>query len=138
MKVFRVPGLIVVIGLLVGAVVVDRGVSLDEVEAQATALAVSSVAPEEALSSTWFCAAATGVEGGAESELVLANTKLTGARAIVSVFQGGREARIDAPVVEQAIELAPLSIESLRLADLAPDSEYVSVAVEVDLSLIHI
>ena len=133
MKVFRVPGLVVVIGLLVGAVLIDRGLESTETEAEATAVAaVSSVADASALSSTWFCAAATGADGQADSEIVMANTGVETARAIVSVFEGSPDAIIDAPVVEQVIELPALSIESLRLADLAPDGATVSAAIEVD------
>ena len=133
MKVFRVPGLVVVIGLLIGAVLIDRGIQTDQTEVETTSIAaVSSVADDAALSSTWFCAAATGVSGDADSEIVIANTGLETARAIVSVFEGSTEAIIDAPVVEQVIELPALSIESLRLADLAPDIANVSAAVEVD------
>lgn len=133
MKVFRVPGLVVVIGLLVGAVILDRGVDLAEVEVETQAVtAVSTVAGETALSSTWFCAAATGVDGLANSEVVIANTGIEAAQAIVTVFEGAPEALIDAPVVEQELEIPPLAIESLRLADLAPEGSTVSVAVEVD------
>ncbi len=133
MKVFRLPGLIVVIGLIVGAIILDRGVDLAEAEADAPAVTtVSSVASEGALSSTWFCAAATGADGLADSEVVIANTGIEAASAIVSVFEGAPEALIDAPVVEQEIEIPPLSIESMRLSELAPESATVSVAVEVD------
>ena len=132
MKAFRIPGLIVVVGLLVGAVLIDRGIDLEEAVTEATTVAVSSVAGDDALSSTWFCAAATEAAGLADSEIVLANTRPTASRAVISVFSGGTEALINAPVVEQVMELAPLAVDSVRLADLAPDSDYVSVAVEVD------
>ena len=133
MKAFRVPGLIVVVGLLVGAVIIDRGLNLEESVAEATTVAVSSVAAEDALSSTWFCAAASEAAGLADSEIVLANTRPVASRAVISVFQGGTQALIDAPVVEQVLELSPLAVDSVRLADLAPESEYMSVAVEVNL-----
>ncbi len=132
MKVFRVPGLVVVIGLLVGAVLIDQGISEETVAEATEVAAVSAVADASALSSTWFCAAATEANGLADSEIVIANTALEPARAIVSLFEGSSEAIIDAPVIEQQIELPAMAIESLRLADLSPDSDNLSVAVEVD------
>ena len=132
MKVFRIPGLAVVISLLVGAIVIDQGVSSVEADEVSAAVGVSTVADDQASSSTWFCSAATDSDGLADSEIVLANTGPSPARAIVSAFQGSNEALNDAPVNEQVIELPGLSIESLRLADLAPDSPVISVAVEVD------
>lgn len=132
MKAFRVPGLVIVIGLLVGAVVIDRSIDTTEVEAIDESAVVSVVADDDALSSTWFCAASTGANGFADSEVVLANTRATPAEAVVSFFEGAAETLIDAPVVEQVITLPALSIESMRLADFVPDSPIISVAVEVD------
>ncbi len=132
MKVFRVPGLLIVIALLVGAVVIDRSIDESVAEVVSVPLAVSAVADDDAVSSTWFCAASTGEQGGADSELVLANTRATPATAIVSLFEGAPQTLIDAPVIQQTIELPALSIESVRLAELVPDSPIISVAVEVD------
>ena len=132
MKVFRVPGLLIVIGLLVGAVLIDRTIDTTEVETESAAAIVSAVASDDALSSTWFCSAATSSDGLADSEVLLANTRATPAQAVVSFFEGAAETLIDAPVVEQVVQLPPLSIENLRLADFMPDSPIISVAVEVD------
>lgn len=132
MKVFRVPGLLIVIGLLVGAVIIDRSIDTTEVEAASASAVVSAVAGDDALSSTWFCAASTGSDGQADSEVLLSNTRATPAQATVSFFAGAPETLIDAPVVEQAVTLPALSIQSLRLADFMPESPIISVAVEVD------
>ena len=133
MKVFRVPGLIVIIGLLVGAVILDQGITLEEAEVDTAAVVpVSAVAADDARSSTWFCAAATDAEGAANSEIVLSNTTVSPASAIVSVFRGAAETLTNPAVTEQVIALPALSIESIRLADLAPESGVISASVEVD------
>jgi hypothetical protein len=133
MNAFRIPGLLVVVGLLVGAVTLDQSRAAPDVIEQAIPLPGAAVAPDDARSSTWFCAAATATEDGlADSEVVLANTRFVDSTATVSVFIGTAEPTVDAPVDELVIPLPAQSLTSLRLADLAPDSEIVSVAVEVD------
>ncbi len=133
MKVFRLPGLVVVIGLLVAAVIVDQGLTVEQDEVEATAaMSVSAVPDVDATSSTWFCAAATDAAGEADSEIVLANTGVSSAQAIVSVFRGAPETLTDPAVTEQVVEIPALSIESIRLSDLAPDAMVISASVEVD------
>ena len=106
MKVFRVPGLIVIIGLLVGAVILDQGITLEEAEVDTAAVVpVSAVAADDARSSTWFCAAATDAEGAANSEIVLSNTTVSPASAIVSVFRGAAETLTNPAVTEQVLSL---------------------------------
>ena len=133
MNAFRLPGLVIVVSLLVGAVVLDQGRSEPEVLTQAVGLPGSVVATEDSTSSTWFCAASTAQEGGlADSEIVLANTQLEPVTAAVSVYRGSSLPSIDAQPDERDVVIEAQSIASLRLAELAPDAEVVSIAVEVD------
>lgn len=133
MNAFRLPGLVVVVGLLVGALTLDQSRAEPEEVMQAIQVPGPSVAPDDARSSTWFCAAATSsADGLADSEVVLANTRLEDAVATVSVFVGAAQPVIDAPVTELVVALPAQALTSLRLADLAPGSPVVSLAVEVD------
>jgi len=131
MNAFRLPGLAIVVALLVGAVVVDQGRSNPEPITQELRLPGASVRPSEALSSTWFCAAATSGEGLADSEVLLSNTEPNVRSATVSVFAGSALPANDAVADEMTIELPAQSSTSLRLADLS-DAEIISLAVEVD------
>lgn len=133
MNAFRLPGLLVVVGLLVGALTVDQSRAEPDVVEQEIRVPGPAVASDDARSSTWFCAASTSTQDGlADSEVVLANTLLSNASAAVSVFVGSAEPQVDAPVTELTVALPALSLTSLRLADLAPNSPAVSIAVEVD------
>lgn len=133
MNAFRLPGLLVVVGLLVGALTIDQSRSAPEIVQQAIRVPGSAVAPDDARSSTWFCAAATATEDGlADSEVVLSNTRIEDSTAAVSVFIGSAEPTIDAPVDEFVVPLPAQTITSLRLADFASGSPVVSMAVEVD------
>ena len=76
MTAFRLPGLAIVLALLIGAVVLDQQRSEPEIITQELRLPAASVRPTDALSSTWFCAAATSSEGLAVSEVLLSNTCL--------------------------------------------------------------
>jgi len=130
---FRLPGLIIVLALLAGAIAIDQSRSAPvELEA-VVGLPGSAVANDSSTSSTWFCAAATPQPGGlADSEIVLANTQAETAGAAISVYRGSSEPSIGLEVTELDIDIEPQSITSLRLADLAPEAEVVSIAVEVD------
>ena len=133
MNAFRLPGLLVVIGLLVGGLVIDQSREAPEVAERAIGLPGTAVAPDDAISSTWLCAAATaGTNDTADSEVVLANTRPTPARASISVFRGSSEPSGGSEVSELDIDLPAQAATSVRLADLAPDSEIVSIAVEID------
>ncbi len=133
MNAFRLPGLLVVIGLLVGGLVIDQSREAPEVAERAIGLPGTAVAPDDAISSTWLCAAATaGSNDTADSEVVLANTRPTPARASISVFRGSSEPSGGSEVSELDIDLPAQAATSVRLADLAPDSEIVSIAVEID------
>ena len=131
MSAFRLPGLAIVIGLLVGAVVLDQQRSAPETITQEIRLPAASVRGADALSSTWFCAAATSEQGLADSEVLLSNTLPNARTATISVFEGSSLPANDAAVDEMTLALEPLTTTSLRLADLR-DAEVVSVAVEVD------
>ncbi len=132
MNAFRLPGLTIVIGLLIGAVVLDQQRPEPDVIEQEVRLPSAAVRPTDALSSTWFCAAATGADGLADSEVVLANTAPTASLATVSAFAGSSQPTNDTSVEEVTIELPGQSTTSLRLAELLPEDPIVSVAVEVD------
>lgn len=133
MNAFRLPGIVVVVGLLVGALTIDQSRAEPEPIEQEIRIPGPAVAADDARSSTWFCAAATSTEDGvADSEVVLANTLLKESMAAVSVFVGSAGAAVDAPVTELVVALPAQSLTSLRLADLAPGSPVVSLAVEVD------
>lgn len=133
MNAFRLPGLLVVVGLLVGGLTIDQTRAEPELVVQEIRVPGPAVAPDDARSSTWFCAASTSTADGlADSEVVLANTLLSDATAAVSVFVGDAEPQVDAPVTELTVPLPAQSLTNLRLADLAPDSAVVSLAVEVD------
>jgi hypothetical protein len=133
MNAFRLPALVVIVALLAGTLVIDQARSEPELTELAIRLPGASVAPDDALSSTWFCAASTASPDGlADSEVVLANTLLTTSTAAVSVFRGSLEPTIGAEVTEISLDLPPQSTTSLRLGDLAPDADVVSLAVEID------
>ncbi len=134
MNVLRVPGLVIVISLLVGAMVIDQTRAEPEELVRAQGLPGSTVGTDESSASTWFCAAATPQSNGlAVSEVVLANTQLSTASASISVYQGAVEPVTGAELeFELDVEIEPQSTTSLRLADFAPDAEIVSIAVEVD------
>lgn len=133
MNAFRLPGVLVVVGLLVGGITLDQSRAEPEPEVQEIRVPGAAVADLDARSSTWFCAAATATPDGlADSEVVLANTSLDELTGAVSVFVGSAEPTVDAPVVELVVPLPAKSLTSLRLADLAPDNPVVSVAIEVD------
>ena len=127
MNAFRVPGLVVVIGLIVGALVIDGSQAVDTIEVAELISPVPVVSNEQARSSTWFCAGATGDDrGGANGLVVLSNTTLAAKTAVVSVFFGERELR------EVVLPIEPQSSIDLRLTDLAPDSPLISIAAEID------
>lgn len=133
MNAFRLPGLIVVIGLLVGGLVIDQTRAAPEVIERAIGLPGTAVAPDEAISSTWLCAASTaGDNNSANAEVVMANTRPTPARAAISVFRGSASPAGGAEVTELDVDLPAQASTSIRLADLAPNSEIVSIAVEID------
>ncbi len=133
MNAFRLPGLLVVVGLLAGALTIDQSRAEPELVVQQIRAPGPAVSPDDARSSTWFCAASTSTADGlADSAVVLANTMLSDATAAVSVFVGSAEPQVDAPVTELVVPLPAQSLTNLRLADLAPNSAVVSLAVEVD------
>lgn len=133
MNAFRLPGLVVVIGLLVGGVVLDQNRITSETAAVQLISPVPVVAPEDARSSTWFCAAGTAEQNGlADALVVLANTTVSAKTAIVSVFVGGPTPEVGSEVEEVVLAIDPQSSIDLRLADLAPGSPLVSIAVEID------
>lgn len=133
MNVLRVPGLVIVLSLLIGAMVIDQTRAEPVAPVQAAGLPGSAVGIDESNASTWFCAAATApTDGLAVSEVVLANTQLSAASAAVSVYRGSTEPGTGGEVTELDLEIEPQSTTSLRLSELAPDAEVVSIAVEVD------
>ena len=132
MNAFRLPGLAVVLGLIVGALIIDQSrPPADVVEIEAD-LPATSVRPADALSSTWFCTAATAAGGNADSEVVLSNPEPSAAVATLSVFTGSSEPVNDLPVTELTMEIPAQSTINLRPAELVAEAEVVSVAVEVD------
>jgi len=133
MNAFRLPGLVVVVGLLVGALTIDQSRAEPELVVHEIRVPGPAVDSNDARSSTWFCAASTATEDGlADSEVVLANTALSDTTAVVSVFVGSAEPLLDAPVSELVVPLPAQTLTNLRLADLVPNSAVVSIAVEVD------
>ncbi len=133
MNAARIPALVLVISLLVGGLVLDRTRSDVVRSVDEILLPVSAVSPPGARSSTWFCAAGTADEAGlADALAVLANTTTEPTTAVVSVFPGGPDPRPDESISEVVLDLEPLSFVDLRLADFAPGSPIVSIAVEVD------
>ena len=133
MNAARIPGIVLVISMLVGGLVLDQA-RTDIVRSSDEVLSpVPAVAASEARSSTWFCAAGTADDSGlADALVVLANTTSTATTAVVSVFPGGPDPQPDQQIDEIVLDLEPLSLIDLRLADLAPGSPVVSIAVEVD------
>ena len=132
MNAFRLPGLVIVIGLLAGGLLLDQTREAPAELVEAIGLPSSLVAIGETQAATWFCAASTPLEGGlADSEVLLANTQPTVANASISVYRGGVSPASGNAVDEIELPLEPQSITSLRLGDLA-GTEVVSLAVEVD------
>ncbi len=131
MTAFRLPGLTIVLALLIGAVVLDQQRSEPEIITQELRLPAASVRPTDALSSTWFCAAATSSDGLAVSEVLLSNTMPSERTATVSVFSGSSLPDNDGTVEELTLALPGQSSSSLRLADLN-EADIVSIAVEID------
>ncbi len=133
MSAFRIPGLVVVIGLLVGGLVLDQDRDPVEVVTTETVSPVPAVAPADARSSTWFCAAATADEGGgADGQVILSNTGPDTKTAVISVFRGGLQPIAGDEPDDLVREIEGQSSIDLRLADLAPESALVSIAVEVE------
>lgn len=133
MNAFRLPGLVVVIGLLVGALTIDQSRAAPDEVVQEIRIPGAAVAGDDARSSTWFCAASTATDDGvADSVVVLANTRLDTATAAVSVFVGDSSPLVNAPVSELVVSLEPQSLTTLSLTELAPGNPVVSLAVEVD------
>ena len=132
-RIFRVPGVTIVVGLIVAALFLDQGrepvvVAVDELVSP-----VPVVAPANARSATWFCAAGTTEPASAADALVvLANTTTEQAEAIVSVFTGSSAPSVGAAVEELVVEIPQQDSVDLRLADLTDSGPIVSIAVEVD------
>ncbi|MGI9608211.1 MAG: DUF5719 family protein [Acidimicrobiales bacterium] len=132
MNAVRLPSLVLVISLLVGGLVIDSSRETVETAADEVLSPVSRVAPTDSRSSTWFCAAGTGDEGGlADALVVLANTTPNPTEAVVSVFPGSVEPRPAEAITELVLEIGGLSTVDIRPADLAPGSAVVSLAVEI-------
>lgn len=133
MNAFRIPGLVVVIGILIGGVVLDQNRATVETAAVQLISPVPVVAPENARSSTWFCAAGTADSDGlADALVVLSNTTTSLKTAVVSVFVGGPTPEVGSEVHELVLDIDPQSSIDLRLADLAPGNPLVAIAVEMD------
>ncbi len=132
MKAFRIPGLVVIIGLLVGGLTLDQSRTEPTPYVDVVVAPASNVEPADARASTWFCAAGTSDDGLASSEIILANTTLDATTAVVTAHPGSANPISAADVIEQVVELPPSALVDLRLADLLPDADVVSVAVEVD------
>ncbi|MDZ7675263.1 MAG: DUF5719 family protein [Acidimicrobiales bacterium] len=96
----RLPIVVVLLGAVVLALLVDRGVDDEPVAADDTVpgrTVFPIAAPRGALSSTWFCAGGTGDEEAfADHDVVIANPTDTAAEATVTVFGGV----VEAPAVE--------------------------------------
>jgi len=107
----RLPALAVLGALLVGGGLVDRATRPDR---EATEVATGrrlmpTAAPAGSLSSTWYCAGATG----APATLVLANTGPTDVSGRVSVMSTG------GPPVGASVAVPAQGSSSLQLTDLA-------------------
>ena len=132
-RVFRVPGVVVIVGLLVAGLLVDQGRDPVQVTEDDIVSPVPLIAPGDARSATWFCAAATADDGGsAEGQIVLANTTPESTTAVVSVFAGGPEPGIGGVVDELVVEVPGFASVDLRPAELSPGSAVVSIAGEID------
>jgi len=90
----RLPVLLVVggcIALAAAFAIVGNGTSSAGRGASAVAAPVPTVAEQDAVSTSWYCAEGTGAPGGRANETVLiANEGTDDARAVVTVMPGGR------------------------------------------------
>ena len=122
----RFPTIAVLVALLVGALLTDRETTeVDGDDFGRDAPFVMPVAaPAGALTSTWFCPAATATgEGGAEGFVVVANAAAEDRTGTVTVFPAGGEP------VRRDVVVAPLSRIMVRLSDVVK-ADYAAALVE--------
>ncbi|MEJ5254704.1 MAG: DUF5719 family protein [Acidimicrobiales bacterium] len=129
MRSWRLPTIVVLVGLLVGAVLVEREQTRPEPSPAGSApdRALPTLSPAEAAGSTWYCAGgtATGTEEGfAEHAVHLANTADEEASARLTVYPSEGEP------VARTFALAPHTRVGVGLAELVT-APFAAALVEV-------
>jgi hypothetical protein len=116
-RVSRTVAVVLVLGLLVAALVVDRTTS-PAPQATAAAVAGVSVPAADATVSTWYCAEGTSAAGGrADEVLYLANIDARPARARVTVMAG------DAGTKTVPLDVPGSTLVPVRVADVLVAAE---------------
>ena len=122
----RLPTITVLVALLVGAILTDNEAT-DVEEAgfgRDTTFVMPVASPAGALTSTWFCPAATATgEGMAEGFLVMANAGTEPRSGTLTVFPTGGEP------VRRPVEVPPLARSVVRLSDVA-QADYAAALIE--------
>jgi len=126
----RAPILLVVAGLLAGAIALDRSesspVKASRVAGASTTAGAVSVPAADALSTSWYCAEGTSNAGGRADETVVVGN-LSDARldATITVMPGGAEVP-----VSQRVQVEARGVARVRVAQIAAVAEP-GVVVEV-------
>lgn len=111
----RIPFIMVVLALLVGAMVIerDRGVPVDQDPSLELFRAAPMAASSDVLGSTWYCAAGSSApDSGADHTVILANPTDADRTVEVTAFPG------QADPVSTRITVGAQRLERVRLADL--------------------
>lgn len=125
----RVPAILVVLAVLVGAAVVDREKSNPTVTTGAAQTAMAEAAPAGALSSTWYCQGASANKDGiANGTVIVANPTDRDVKGSVT-FVANADAKVPPKTVP--LELKPWSRAGYSYADQLP-APWVAALVEVD------
>ena len=130
-RIWRLPMLILLPALVIGAVIVQDRVVTDPAPAVRLNEMVPTASPDDALSSTWYCAAgsATGVTTGesagfAEQTVVIANASDSDSTGAVTAYTESGETALKAVTVGAHSQL------SVRMSDLIT-APWASALIEV-------
>jgi hypothetical protein len=140
----RLPAIIVIDGLLVAGVVVDRnrrdhgdsGATTAPSAAERAAELLPVAAPAGALASTWYCAAGTATKDGiADHVVVVANPTDHAVHGTITVYAGaalGQEALATPKTVQAPVDVGPQTRHSIRLREIGVDAPFAAALVEVE------
>lgn len=134
MKPMRWPAIVLVPALIVGAALMgERGSSKDAAAAgNATVRTGAQIAAPDALSSVWFCAGGTGVDGGAaDHRVAIVNTTPQPRTGRLTAYASAGADGKRAQPVSKPVSLAPYARADIRLAEVLA-APYVGATVELD------
>jgi hypothetical protein len=135
----RLSAFVLVTVAVVGMALVDRAVDDDAPAAPAGArrFVAPVAAPTSSLSSTWYCAGGTAVEGGvADHTVVIANPSDEALHAVLSIYAGTTSTAADVaavaalPPTRSEVDVPALGRVAVRLADVV-QAPFAAALVEV-------